>query len=1095
MNLAKLVLEDLSGPEGGLNLYRRYLVSKVNELQNFCTLGELEDKWLLRFYEADKPWKAPKFFDPANHPDDLANLEELLGVQIVIWRQRQTGRLSYRAIVYDRSIFDAMAEARPERVTYVIVTDRPKQWLHRVCDGKIDYLSQAIAEKWHGRFTRPHNTKCWLERALFLLDLPSQTSHRHGRACASLSNFLFFGPGEYGDAFSGRPFLIVTPVRSGGNSKTVFFQLSRFVAQGDEMLPDEMLCVFPDGCFMAFADGKAPPPKSLANRRARNEPELPGVGSFKKPSKSDGGQEGTLTACFCQACGEASSFEKSMPRNGKQSSCKTKMPLEVLVEHLCFAENQEEIKEAVSSCCRLSTSAFDVESAAVPAEQRRGPAPGRHAMPLLSDRRPQADELGPYARHQPVMVGYYDWLMQESGERPAVFHDLFGNPGEGGQQDFVDRFLDRVRERRDACVEAKRRLLRPLFDEIEEKRRAHFAEASAARRSALDRLAGDEDMLCDELSRQLAAGRTVDALDELVDMRRVEMERSSESAWRCSLYGWMEQAAQKLERTFCVTGFNLESFDLPLLSSRMMVYAKSRGLPISMGRDGGSIRFMKIDRIVFTDLSRLTAAGSSLAGLARTCKLDCNKGIFPFAQFTSPDYLRQPRLPSDAAEWVSDLNPNASPSQAEVDEALRQFDAWNCSNVGDYCAEYLRLDCEVTLKCALRLNDEFSRMVGVHPVSYGLSTVASLSNAAVQLYLAKKKKPAVRFCNSSVVHSLLATTGLRGGLCMQLASFGGRPPDVADYVRQTEKLLDGASPALRDEVAPHLSDYGDDVERYLRACNAHLGPGGHPGDRVAALDVNSLYASAQGLYSNFFSEARRPRVQSAAAHGRPQAAALRAAATAAVQVLPLLPPLSARVDPQENQTFARARFGDGCVDTLRSPKRGNLNQPFSIVNNSFVWKWHRRALSAAAATAATAPTTTALTPSAASTARSKATRRAAASASAATTPTSSTSWSQPRKGSKGSRPISCRPPPETPRREGPALPVEIGKRLRWPATRVPGPTSCRASGTLTGKPSSPAAAPERTRRRPSRPWAPSATSAPPRGPAAGPLEARTGATV
>ena len=261
--------------------------------------------------------------------------------------------------------------------------------------------------------------------------------------------------------------------------------------------------------------------------------------------------------------------------------------------------------------------------------------------------------------------------------------------------------------------------------------------------------------------------------------------------------------------------------------------------------------------------------GTTPKKLAKTCNLECQKGIFPFAKFTSRDYLAETELPTDAADWASDLNPTASPTQEEVNEALQQFKKWGCNNVGDYCAEYLRLDCEVTLGCALRLNEKFRSIVGLHPVSYGLWTVASLSNAAVQLDLHRRKKPAVRFANSYVIHSLLATTGLRGGLCMQLNSFGGKPPDVSDYVRQTNDLLEaGASP---EQTTPFIDDYDGDMERYLRACNAFLGPGAHPADRVAALDVNSLYAAAQ---RNSSADLERP-VPKARAHARAQARRLR----------------------------------------------------------------------------------------------------------------------------------------------------------------------------------------------------------------------------
>ena len=204
-----------------------------------------------------------------------------------------------------------------------------------------------------------------------------------------------------------------------------------------------------------------------------------------------------------------------------------------------------------------------------------------------------------FAKHDPVMIGYLDASMQTQGQRTEIYRDFAPTQCD----DFVDRFLDRVRRGRDEARETKRKLLKPLLDFVEEKKAIHAEQAALDIQEELDKLADSNDMLCNHLSRQLANGKKINTeCDEetVIQARRSELEKSSESSWRCSLIGWLDASLNKLIDTFCVTGFNLEAFDLPLLFSRFVVYAKSKNLTVTTGKDGGSLRFLRLDKRVFS---------------------------------------------------------------------------------------------------------------------------------------------------------------------------------------------------------------------------------------------------------------------------------------------------------------------------------------------------------------------------------------------------------------------------------------------------------------------------------------------------------------
>jgi hypothetical protein len=109
-----------------------------------------------------------------------------------------------------------------------------------------------------------------------------------------------------------------------------------------------------------------------------------------------------------------------------------------------------------------------------------------------------------------------------------------------------------------------------------------------------------------------------------------------------------------------------------------------------MLRDGSKIRWLKFAGILLCEVKRLLGPATSLASLGSAVGLQESKSIFPFSKFISHEFLLEPKLPSSAKDWVSDLNPANSPSQDQVDSALALFEEKQFSNVGEVSSSWLR---------------------------------------------------------------------------------------------------------------------------------------------------------------------------------------------------------------------------------------------------------------------------------------------------------------------------------------------------------------------------------------------------------------------
>jgi hypothetical protein len=303
-------------------------------------------------------------------------------------------------------------------------------------------------------------------------------------------------------------------------------------------------------------------------------------------------------------------------------------------------------------------------------------------------------------------------------------------------------------------------------------KRARFAETAAAAASAAAAAAaaatrGDATATTSAAAADAAAAAATGedaATSELEERASARRLRKIELSWKWSLLGTLESRLLSLLCSYNVLGFNAEGFDLIVLCSRLVVLAKELGLRgVRMQRDGGKIRWLKMDGLYFGEVKRLLSPGTSLASLARTFGLRESKGIFPFDLFTDLSFLDRARLPRDAALWASALNPGKSPSQEEVDEAQALFDERGFGSVGEYLAHYLSLDVVILQRAAVAMEDKYYEALGLDFVELRKFTVSSLSSCGAQHFLARNRRVGFFSPNHARMYSVSGGGGGGGG--------------------------------------------------------------------------------------------------------------------------------------------------------------------------------------------------------------------------------------------------------------------------------------------------------------------------------------------
>jgi hypothetical protein len=309
-----------------------------------------------------------------------------------------------------------------------------------------------------------------------------------------------------------------------------------------------------------------------------------------------------------------------------------------------------------------------------------------------------------------------------------------------------------------------------------------------------------------------------------------------------------------------------------LISAHLIIHLKGdMKSQVRISREGSRVRWIKADKIIWTDCKRLLPPGYSLSKFGKMCNLPEVKAPMCFEWLTDPDALdRITTLPKDAAAWKSRLTGDG-PTQSEVDAAVKFFEESKFQSLFFYLRHYLLLDTVILAKAFFALLDGYFQLMQLCPIESGKLTVSSFSFFSAQTELQRNKRIGNYFCNDARIFSLLKRAS-HGGICTSLRSVAGKDADYSSYVdlfkRQKvweQERDDQQDPGLGDEpppggeLGPVNSSMPTDerIRQYLHRCNTHhyaadlKGPddagGCQPADFVTYLDINrydSLPAAA-----------------------------------------------------------------------------------------------------------------------------------------------------------------------------------------------------------------------------------------------------------
>lgn len=807
------MLEYLDPPNLPNECYRLYLENAVSFNVNNRSIGIMTPDLLKKFYMEECPLLAPKYLDIFKEIC-LSKLERAIGKEIVVISPREGNDKGGWDKIHDKTIYGLLEDrpAKPETL-YFVLQKVKKEWklFELFQERDIRTYIQIVSETHFFRKVsmcvwRPDPECCIMKVIADVLDLPLSPNHVHDTYCSSLRKFIFARDKglivrELGAEFVLASHIRCAPVlrRRRKIPRNNLFALHAIyeLRDGNSIGIDKMnvVCVTNTLRFYKLKEEYAkivrrPPPQ----RRRHLQKE-----AFPAPADKvmSGGASAAAAAtshknysCPCEGCQTSSKFATNMSASGPQVPFRCDLSTYDLFK--CLGKFTPRVEEDLHKLSAFSIASFDVESIATRVHDAVGNE-DLHINPASLSDRPHPRQL--HAVHEPVRIGFVDHLRMDTEEDGLIFRLDPARPN-GLEADFIEAIF----EHRDAAMTLKYGICHKYFEYIDTYKKAHFRffsergwlppdycqrwqhfkhveakseEAEEIEEEALQELArdleDDDDMAStssDEDENDLEREER-EAAREGVERAKLKAEAlremEIEKAWQFSLWGILEKRLHYLCQCYQVYGLNAESFDLVILMTRLVTYAKESGRrDVTLSREGSKIRHMKIESIKICEIKRLLGPGTSLASLGEACNLPQHKAIFPFSQFTTLEFLDLPKLPSDAKDWINDLNPDKSPSQSEVDQVLAFYDQQGFSQVSQYLDYYLNLDIVILQKAIIKMLQVYYKVLGLSFVDSRKNTVSSFASAGAQTFLARRCRPALFFPNHQRLYNILKGS-LRGG--------------------------------------------------------------------------------------------------------------------------------------------------------------------------------------------------------------------------------------------------------------------------------------------------------------------------------------------
>ena len=169
-------------------------------------------------------------------------------------------------------------------------------------------------------------------------------------------------------------------------------------------------------------------------------------------------------------------------------------------------------------------------------------------------------------------------------------------------------------------------------------------------------------------------------------------------------------------------------------------------------------------QIKFRDVAKMLAPSTNLRTFGRLFNLKQEKAHFPFSALTSVSSLALPQLPTDPAQWHSELTGvRQSPEQISriIAEAQEMFVKANCQNMGEYLRVYLLLDVDILYMATQEWRRHLKRLIGLDFVAVEKFTISSLAYTAGLKHMEANHRLGNFFPNNDQLYRLLRQ-GMRG---------------------------------------------------------------------------------------------------------------------------------------------------------------------------------------------------------------------------------------------------------------------------------------------------------------------------------------------
>lgn len=261
------------------------------------------------------------------------------------------------------------------------------------------------------------------------------------------------------------------------------------------------------------------------------------------------------------------------------------------------------------------------------------------------------------SKQEMCLIDYGDHFMKKKPD-----HELFRITINNLAQQVVDDLMNHIFFRHEVIMQEKEELMEPLYDFVKRYQTAH------------------NNFWIAELQKDSS-------------LKPKSFTKIISDSFDNSLIGKFKKHLKKLKQMLYIYAHNGGAFDWVLMHRYIATHLKLKGHKKPLNTIKRESRFVKLSipktGICFVDSLDMIGIRCSLAKFAELTGQTDTKMVFPFKCFTSPEFLKQTKLPKKKKMWYNDLQQRYYTDE-EIEEAHRAYNKMGAKNIGEYLEAYLK---------------------------------------------------------------------------------------------------------------------------------------------------------------------------------------------------------------------------------------------------------------------------------------------------------------------------------------------------------------------------------------------------------------------